>query len=162
MPALSWHACWQAGRCACCDRHTHRQRSRRLTVQIDGQMDGRAGRQAGRQMCCLEQINGIWQNDRQQAGSVAYMEGDQDLEECCHVSKGLGPWRTAQAVCQVGAHIIAIRPVACVNACSSVHANECLHNSVCTLVPSGSCMQLSACISAMIMDQLGKLIKRTT
>ena len=79
-----------------------------MDKRTDGRMDGQTDRFVG-----LNQIIGIWQNDRQQTSSVAHMEGDQDLEECCHVSKGLGPWWTTQAICQVGSHTIAIRPVSC-------------------------------------------------
>ena len=39
------------------------------------------------------------------------MQRDQDLEESSHVGHSFGPGWTAQAVCQVGSHIIPICPV---------------------------------------------------
>ena len=39
------------------------------------------------------------------------MQRDQDLEESSHVGHSFGPGWAAQAVCQVGSHIISICPV---------------------------------------------------
>ena len=108
--------------------HACRQRGRRLTVQTDVWKDKHVGRQADRR----SGLNKSWafDHDAQQADAVAYMEGDQDLEECCHVSKCLGPRWTTQAICQVGSHTITICPVAC----TLRHAIQCMRMSACRML----------------------------